>query len=169
MHCTYLLCLGPSHRSLDAFPFLVKVTAPWRGVLWKPAACRLYTWLLLWGNNHWFDPSLGNLFMENGWKSPQLMAAPRSEKPLEGLLLRWRERSQEPLLVVPSSPVFSDTEYLKEARVTAVDVKEKESLFLIGTQICDFGCASGPRRERLPALTSCLQSFEFRCFRPELL
>lgn len=53
-------------------------------------------------------------------------------------------------------------------------MKVKKSFFLVGTQIFDYACASrgilfGPTRDRLPALTSCLPSFELRDFRPELL
>lgn len=45
--------------------------------------------------------------------------------------------------VVPSSPAFSDTEYLKGVRRGAVARKAKKSPFLVGTQIFDFGCTSG--------------------------
>lgn len=45
--------------------------------------------------------------------------------------------------MVPSSPAFSDTEYLKGVRRAAVAMKAKKGFFLVGTQIFDFGCVSG--------------------------
>lgn len=82
-----------------------------------------------------------------------------------GLLLKLREGGQGPLLVVPSSPAFSDTEYLKGVRGTAVATRAKKSLLLVGTQISDLGHVSGdilygPRR--WPTSGSDFLSSEFR-------
>lgn len=56
---------------------------------------------------------------------------------MEGLLLRLREGGQGPLLVLPSSPAFSDTEYFKGVRGTRVAMKVNRSFLPVGTQIFD--------------------------------